>query len=354
MVAATWSEGRVALHRRDVLLGAAGAAFAGLARGAEAPPIAQDVALLGAPDSVLEAKVATLASEAGLRIGFAAADFVKGRTAFVRGGELFPMHTVYDLPIAIAFLRLVQSGQLRLDARVRLTVADVAPGRSPLAQRLRSRPTVFTARQLMEHMLLNGDNTAADALMKVAGGPQGIQAAIRALDIDGLRVDRYAREMETQALGLEPNPAFASPAAFENAFAALGEAKQKDALARYQRDPRDTASPRAIATLFFKLLGGHLIRLRLATLMLDAMRRSKTGDDRLKGGMLPGWTFAHRVGTSRTVAGTTGVFNDAGLATNKKGAKIAIVLFIEGAALTPEELARFHRAAARAVLQAWG
>jgi beta-lactamase class A len=341
------------LFRRDLLLGTAAALLAGLARATEAPPIAQDVALLGAPDSVLEAKIAALANEAGLRAGFAAADLVKGRTAFVRGGELFPMAGVAHLPIAVAFLRLVQGGRLRLEARVRLTAADVAPGRSPLAQRLRARPTAFTARQLMEHILLNGDNTAADALMKLAGGPQGIQAAIRTLDIDGLRVDRYAREMEAHALGLEPNPAFASPAAFESAFAALGEAKQKEALARYQRDPRDTASPRAIATLFFKLLGGHLIRPRLATLMLDAMRRSKTGDDRLKGGMPPGWAFAHRVGASRTIAGTTGVFNDAGLATNKKGAKIAIVLFIEGATLAERELARFHRATARAVLQAW-
>lgn len=343
------------LHRRDLLIGAAATFTPGLVRAAETPPpIAQDVALLGAPDAGLEAKVSALGNEAGLRIGFAAADFVKGRTAFVRGGELFPMHTLYDLPIAVAFLRLVQSGRLRLDARVRLTAADVAPGRSPLAQRLRARPTAFTARQLMEHMLLNGDNTAADALMKLAGGPQGIQAAIRTLDIGGLRVDRYAREMEAHSQGLEPSPALADPAAFESAFAALGEAKQKEALARYQRDPRDTASPRAIAMLFFKLLGGHLIRPRLAALMLEAMRRSKTGDDRLKGGMLPGWTFAHRAGTSRAIAGTTGVFNDAGLATNKKGAKIAIVLFIEGATLPVDELARFHRATARAVLQAWG
>ena len=89
-------------------------------------------------------------------------------------------------------------------------------------------------------------------------------------------------------------------------------------------------------------------------MVLDLMRRTKTGEDRLKGGMLPGWQFAHRGGMSRTVLGTTGVFNDAGLATNKKGEKIAIVLFIEGATMAVDELARFHRATARAVLQAWG
>jgi beta-lactamase class A len=346
---------RLRLDRRDVLLGALGALGAGVTRAAETPPpIAQDVALLGAPDAGLEAKIAALAGEAGLRIGFAAVDLVKGRTAFVRGGELFAMAGVRHLPIAVGFLRLVQSGRARLETRVRLTAGDIAPGRSPLAERLRRRTTVFTARQLVEHTLLNGDTTAADALMRLVGGPEKIQAAIRTFAIDGLRVDRYAREMEPQALGLAPSPAYVNPAALDKAFAALGPAKQKEALERYVRDPRDTASPRAIATLFFKLLGGHLVQPRFAMMALEAMRRSKTGDDRLEGGMLPGWSFAHRGGTSRTILGTTGVFNDAGLATNKAGAKIAIVLFIEGATLAPDELARFHRATARAVLQAWG
>jgi beta-lactamase class A len=69
--------------------------------------------------------------------------------------------------------------------------------------------------------------------------------------------------------------------------------------------------------------------------------------------MLPGWTFAHRGGTSLTVLGRTAAFNDVGLATNKAGAKIAIVLLISDATLPTVELARFHRATARAVLQEW-
>jgi beta-lactamase class A len=344
---------RLSLDRRGLLLGGAMLALAP-ARAANEPAGAQDVAELGAPDPTLEAKIAALANEAGLpRIGFAAVDLVKGRTAFVRGGELFPMQSVYKLPIAVAFLRMVQRGEKRLDARVRLTAADIAPGRSPLAERLRKGATVFTAHQLIEHMLLNGDNTACDALMKLAGGPQNIQAAIKTFAIDGLRVDRYERDMGPQSVGLEPNPSLSAPGAIDKALAALDEAKQKDALARYLRDPRDTASPRAIATLITKIMSGHLVQPRFAMLLLDLMRRTKTGDDRLKGGLLPGWTFAHRSGTSFTVQGITAVFNDAGLAQHKGGAKIAIILFIEGATLSADQLAQFHRATARAVIETW-
>jgi beta-lactamase class A len=169
-----------------------------------------------------------------------------------------------------------------------------------------------------------------------------------------LRVDRYERDLQPQALGLEPHQSYGDSAALDAAFDALGEAKQKEALARYLRDPRDTASPRAIVTLIVKLSGGHLIQPRFATMMLDLMARTKTGEDRLKGGMTQGWTLAHRGGMSRTILGTTAVFNDAGLATYKTGAKIAIALFIEGATLSTEQLAQFHRATARSVIQAWG
>lgn len=345
-----------AIDRRGLLMGATSLMLAtALARAqVSPPPLAQDVALLGAPDPSLEAKIATLATEAGLRIGFAAVDLDKGRTAFVRGGELFPMQGVAQLPLAVAFMQLAQRGKTSLDRRVRLTAADIAPGRSPLAARLKSRPTTFTARQLVEHMLLNADATAADALMKLAGGPAKIQDAIKSFEIEGLRIDRYERELQPEAVGLSPHAALADPARFEKAFSDLGETKQREAIDRYLRDPRDTASPRAIATLFFKLLSGHLVQPRHAMFVLDLMRRTKTGEDRLKSGMLPGWTFAHRGGMTRTIQGATAVYNDAGLATTKKGAKIAIVLFIENATLPPPELARFHRATARAVLQAWG
>lgn len=343
------------LERRSFLVGAPLALWPALARAApeKAPVIAQDVALLGAPDAALEAKISALAGEAGLRVGFAAVDLVKGRTAFVRGGELFPMQSVYKLPIAIAVLRMAQDGKLALQGRVRLTAADVAPGRSPLAARLRQRPTQFTVQQLIEHMLLNSDNTATDAVMRVAGGPAKIQAVIKTFDIDGLRVDRYERDLQPQALGLEPDPAYGDFTKLKAALDALGEAKQKEALERYLRDRRDTASPRALATLLFKLLSSHLIQPRFVTLVLDLMRRTKTGEDRLKGGMLPGWTIAHRGGTSLTILGRTAAFNDVGVATGKSGGRIAIVLLISDATLASDELARFHRATARAVLQEW-
>ncbi len=320
----------LSLDRRILLIGSVMLALTPLARAADPlGAIAQDVANLGAPDAALEAKIAALAAEAGLaKVGFAAVDMNRGRTAFVRGGELFAMEGLNKLPIAVAYLKLVQDGAARLDARIYLKASDIVPGRSPIAERLRKRRTRFTARQLIEHMLLNGDTSATDALIRHAGGIKGIQAALKRLKLEGVRIDRTERQLANDVA--------------------------KVSLDRHLADARDTTSPRAFASLIVRLAAGNLVQPRLTKFVLDLMQRTKSGDDRLKAGMLKGWTFAHRAGLARTMEGVVPGFHDAGLATSKGAAKIALVLCVERASVSAAGLTQFHHAAARAVLEAWG
>ncbi|MEQ1755024.1 MAG: serine hydrolase [Micropepsaceae bacterium] len=347
----------IPISRRQLLsLAMASALIPSAARADTVGALPFDVANLGAPDHDLERKVSELAQAAGLaRVGFAAVDLVKGRTAFLREGELFPMQSLSHLPIAVAYMQMVEQGSANLNKIVRLSDADISPGRSPLAKRLRAKSTNFTARQLIEHMLLNGDNTATDALLKLGGGPELFQAELKKIGgLEGLRIDRYERVRQAEAVGLSPSTDYADAAKFDAAIMGLGEDKQKQAIDRFLRDPRDTTSPRAIVSLYFKMMSGHLLELQHTAFLLELMRRSKTGADRLNAGMLPGWTLAHRGGQSRTIQGAIAAFNDSGLATYKSGTrKIAIVVFVEGATLGATELARFQSAVARLVLGSW-
>lgn len=318
--------------------------------------IPQDVASLGAPDAALEKQIEALAQTLpDARIGFAAVDLAKGRTAFLREGELFPMQSVCKLPIAIAFLEMVERGEADLNRLVTLTAADIAPGRSPLARKLRVKPTRFTARQLIEHILLNSDNTATDALLKLGGGPARFQQTLNRFGgLQGLRLDRYESRLQAEAVGLPPSADWSDPVKFDAAIAALGPEKQQQALEKFMRDPRDAASPRAIASLYFKLLSGHLLELQHTRFILDLMHRTRTGADRLNGGIPSGWKFAHRGGQSRAVNGITAAYNDTGLATTKTDAGIVIVLFVKGSRQDTGVLAKFHRDVASTVLKAWG
>ncbi len=322
---------------------------------AAAGAIPQDVANLGAPDRALEARLAKLAAalEAS-KVGIAALDLVNGRTAFLREGELFPMQGVSALSIAIAFLRLAEQGKVNLNAFVQLSSADIAPGRSPMAAKLRRKPVRYTARQLIEHMLLNGDNTATDALLRLAGGPAPIQKELlRAGYLEGIRIDRYERDIQPAVFGLKPSATFADPGAFDAAIVARSADAQRKALERYLQDANDTASPRAMASLYARLSSGHLLDLQNADLVLDLMRRTKTGVARLNAGMRKGWTLAHRGGQSRTIQGMTATFNDTGLATGKSGGRIALAVFIEGATRPVDELEAFQKSVAAMVLEAW-
>lgn len=317
------------------------------------PP--QDIAALGAPDRTLEARLATLARGlGGTKVGIAVVDIDAGRTALVNADEMFAMQAVSTLPVAIAVLHLAEQDEISLDRILTLTRADIAPGRSPLAARLTARPVRFTARQLIEHMLLNGDTTATDALVRLAGGPAGISKALARLDAtEGMRIDRYEHEREPAVFGLKPDSAFADAARFKAAIAAIEPQARRNAQMRYLRDPRDTASPRAIAALYARLEQGRLLQRRNAALVLDLLGRSKTGLDRLSAGMTRGWTLAHRGGQTPTTDGFTAVFNDSGIASGRAGSRIAIVVFMEGATLPVERLAAFHQALARSVLDAW-
>ena len=108
-----------------------------------------------------------------------------------------------------------------------------------------------------------------------------------------------------------------------------------------------------MASLYAGLASGRLLDLQSADFVLDLMRRTKTGINRLNAGMRKGWTLAHRGGQTRTVQGMTATFNDTGLATGKSGGRIALAVFIESATPPLKELEAFQKSVAETVLDAW-
>src|SRR4029453_16180467 len=115
-----------------------------------------------------------------------------------------------------------------------------------------------------------------------------------------------------------------SPAQFQKLAEAIKPAESKAAAARFDKDPRDTAMPDAMVTLLARIYRKDLLKPDSAELLLDIMRRCRTGDTRLKG-MLPlGTEVAHKTGT---IGGTT---NDVGIVTLPDNAgHVAIAVFVK-------------------------
>lgn len=262
------------------------------------------------------------AQQSDATIGFTAVHIESGRRVSVRGGERFPMGSVYKFPIALTLLRRVDAGTIRLDQPVTIQPEDFAPGWSPLRDAAGGQPVTFTTGELLERMVSISDNTASDALLRLVGGPVAVTRRMAELEASGVRVDRSESQIHR-------------------------ELEAPDGVARYARDVRDTATPDAMADLlvrFWRREDG--LTRESHDLLFALMEKSPTGKSKLRSGVPSGWTVAHKSGMMPATS------NDAGLLISPDGkTQIAVAIFAKGAASDYEvidaDIARITRAIIR-------
>lgn len=107
-------------------------------------------------------------------------------------------------------------------------------------------------------MVTESCSGAADFIIRRLGGPDKVNAFLVKHDIQGMRIDRQERDLQTQIGGITWRPEFVDEDVIEAAYAAVSEADKDAAYARYLADPRDTTTPAAMAKLLQKLLKGQL------------------------------------------------------------------------------------------------
>ncbi len=222
--------------------------------------------------STLDQKFSDLEKQSGGRLGVAVLDTGSGVQAGYRARERFPMCSTFKLLAVAAVLAQVDRGRERLDRSIAFAAADlleyapatrarVAEGRMPIAD-------------LCEAAITMSDNTAANLLLALLGGPAGVTAYARSI---GDRVTRLDRS--------EP---------------ALNEAAPHDV--------RDTTAPSAIAGDLQTILAGTALSRASRDKLVGWLIACKTGDRRLRAGVPAGW----RVG-DKTGSGEHGTTNDVGI-----------------------------------------
>ena len=277
----------------------------------------------------LRPAVARMEAATGGTMGVAVIDLRTGERWTYRGNDAFPMQSVFKLPLAIAVLRRVDAGTLRLDARVRVDSADLRPFHSPLAEAHRPGGAAYTVRELLRYAVEESDNTAADVLFRFVGGPAGLTRELRALGIGHLRVDSGESALALRFTGVAPGPGRETRAGFERAVRSRTPAQLHAAMEAYVRDPRDTATPEDAAALLELLAGGRLLSRESAALLTGWMTETKTGPNRLRALLPPGATVAHKTGTARPIDGIAVVVNDIGIVTAPGGRRYAIAAFVK-------------------------
>jgi len=248
-----------------------------------------------APEQLRE-RMEEIAREAGGPVGAATVIIEDGRVVSVSGAGHFPMQSVYKLPIAMAVLREVDRGRLRLAQKVNIRPEDLVPERlhSPLRDN-NPQGGEFTLRELVRLMIAESDGTASDVLLELAGGPEKVMAYLRGLGVNGVMVATTERAMA-----------------------------QGDNQVQY----RNWATPESMLVLLRALQEGRGLSRASRGLLLDFMLKSTPGPRRLKGLLPAGTPVAHKTGTSGTDEGMTRATNDVGIVTLPDGRHMAVAVFV--------------------------
>ena len=302
---------------------------------------------VAAPMSDVQARLDALVRSAPGRFGVAVLDLDSGARATVRGRTPAPMASVFKLPTAVAVLHRAQEESLPLSTVLQVRAEERAPGWSPLAARVPPAGLDLTLQALLESMVTESDNTAADVLLRWMGGPGEVIARLARLAVRGIRIDRNERGLSQAAWGLTPVVGSESLEALLARSRAVPAAQRRDAFRSFSKDPRDQASPEALVELLASLHSGKLLDPPHTRGLLATMRATPTGPRRLRAGLPTVVSLAHKTGLLASEDGFSVAVNDVGIA-SAPGRNLAIAVLVTDAEAPVEQCEDLIAAVARA------
>jgi beta-lactamase class A len=256
-----------------------------------------------------------------------------GRSVSMRGADTFPMASAFKLPVAVQILSLVDEGKLTLDKMVSLTPPDLHPGSGRLTELFFHPGVSLSIANLMELALVISDNTAADILLREAGGPLAVTARMRSFGLTGIRIDRSTVVLISDWQGAKnlPPESLWTRELWDRLYEAVPERDHMRARRAETASPQDTATPDDMTKLLLRVWRREILTPQSTAILLDIMDRCQTGKSRIKGMLPQGTDVAHKTGS------LGGVANDIGFITLPRDAgHIAISVFTKGSA-RPEE-----------------
>jgi beta-lactamase class A len=152
---------------------------------------------------------------------------------------------------------------------------------------------------------------------------------IAAKHLGAIRFYNGERALQSKIAGLIWSPSYSIGNAFFEARNALPKRVRKAAFDRYVADPYDGAAPSAIVAALARLKRGELLSHASTDRLLYIMSHTKTGPNRLKGGLERGWTLNHKTGTGQVFGPYQAGYNDIGILTAPDGKSYSVAVMIK-------------------------
>jgi beta-lactamase class A len=268
----------------------------------------ESVATLAAAISKLEG----IEGQDGARLGVYALDLESGMEIKHRAEERFPVCSTFKVILAAAILKQSVQDAGLMTRRISYAKHELVTY-SPVTEK--HVEDGMTVEALCAAAMQYSDNTAANLLMKILGGPGAVTAYARSIGDTQFRLDRWETELNTALPG----------------------------------DPRDTSTPAAMGHSLQKLaLGDGLPEAQRAKLV-EWMLGNTTGDKRIRAAVPSGWKVGDKTGS-----GDYGTANDVAILWPPGRKPILLAIYHTQKAADAKWQNEAIAAAARVVLEAFG
>jgi beta-lactamase class A len=230
------------------------------------------------------------------RLGVAALDTGSGSRLEHRQDERFAMCSTFKVLAAAAILKRVDDNKDELSRRVRYSEKDLLDYAPITRQHVGEGSMTLSA--LCAAAIEYSDNTAANLLLEVLGGPAGITSYARSIGDSVTRLDRTEPTLNTALPG----------------------------------DARDTTSPGAMLNDLQTILLGSALSAASRQQIADWLVANTTGNERLRKAVPATWQVGDKTGS-----GQRGAYGDVAIMWPPKRAPILVAAYlVETDAPTPE------------------
>ena len=221
--------------------------------------------------SSAQERLKQLESSAGGRLGVSALNTANGKRVNYRSDERFPLCSTFKLILVSAVLEQSALQKGLLERRLRYTQSELLSW-APITKK--QVTTGMTVAELCAAALQYSDNTAANVLMKMIGGPETVTAFARSIGDSQFHLDRWEPELNTAIPG----------------------------------DPRDTSTPAAMAQSLQRVTLGDALGASQRSQLQTWLLGNTTGADKIAAALPAHWMIGDKTGS-----GDYGTTNDIGV-----------------------------------------
>jgi beta-lactamase class A len=222
----------------------------------------------------------------GGRLGIALVDAEGKLLLGFNRDERFAMCSTFKAPLAAAVLMGAEQGRYGMDGTLPVAQSDLLDYAPVVAASLKKGRMPIS--ELAKAAVEVSDNSAANLLLPLVGGPEGFTRFLRAHGDDVTRLDRT------------------EPTLNENA----------------QGDERDTTSPASMATVMARLLFQDMPT-SAAQQLRGWLESSTTGKARIRAGLPKGWQVGDKTGSCGTA------YNDVAVLKSPGGKDYVLAIYLD-------------------------